>query len=183
MTPARFHAGLRPARFRHSLPLARFRHGLPMLAGLLVAACGVRPTGVIGSGAPVVAQQAVPQTTVYLARGQRLVPVRRVAFPGAPQAALNALWEQGAKIPEEAQGMSNPMADLASFHATFEREARGMLLASFSPVRPVTDLLRAQIVCSGTAQPGVQRVLLAYPSASLNEPPLRCSSFRRYLAG
>jgi hypothetical protein len=164
---------------------ARFRHGLPLFAGLLVAACGVRPTGVIGSGAPVVAQQAVPQTTVYLARGERLVPVRRVAFPSAPQAALNALWEQGAKIPEDAQGMSNPMADLNEFHAIFNRGdlPPGVLMASFSSDRPVTDLLRAQIVCSGTAQPGVQRVQLADRAESVLRPPLRCSSFRRYLAG
>ncbi|WP_433176609.1 hypothetical protein [Actinoallomurus sp. CA-150999] len=158
---------------------------VPLVVVAPVAACGVRPTGVIGSGAPVVAQEAVPQTTVYLARGERLVPVRRVAFPGAPQAALIALWQQGAKVPEDPQGMSNPLAELDEFHAIFNRGdlAPGVLMASFSSVRPVTDLLRAQIVCSGTAQPGVQRVQLAEQGASVLGRPLRCSSFRRYLAG
>jgi hypothetical protein len=163
---------------------ARFRPGLLLLAGLLVTACGVRPTGVLGAGDPALAQQAVPQTTVYLARQERLVPVRRVAFPGAPQAALTALWEQGAKVPEAAQGLSNPIADLDEFDVVFDAGGTpsGVLTVFILSARPVSDLLRAQIVCSGAAQPGVQLVrLINVESARVR--PMRCSSFRRYLAG
>jgi hypothetical protein len=167
------------------MTFARFRPGLLMLAGLLVTACGVRPTGVLGAGDPAIAQQAVPQTTVYLARQGRLVPVRRVAFPGAPQAALTAVWEQGPKVPEAAQGLWNPLADLAEFHAVFNTGDMppGILWALYSSAGPVTDLMRAQIVCSGTAQPGVQGVELIDMAASVRTGPLRCSSFSRYLAG
>jgi hypothetical protein len=77
------------------------------------------------------------------------------------------------------------MQDLIDFHAIFGTGhlPPGVLMASFSSVRPVSDLLRAQIVCSGTAQPGVQRVQLAEEGAPVLRRPMRCSSFRRYLAG
>jgi hypothetical protein len=175
--------GLRdPRRARAARPGVRL--GVTCAALLFAAACGVRPTGVITAGEPAVAGQAVPQTTVYLARRGRLVPVRRVAFPGAPQAALNALWEQGAKAPEKAQGLWSPMSDLGVFYAIFNRGALppGVLMASFYADRPVSDLLRAQIVCSGTAQPGVERVQLADPADPVLRRPMRCSSFRRHLA-
>ncbi|GAA4621113.1 hypothetical protein GCM10023196_007720 [Actinoallomurus vinaceus] len=174
-------SGIRGARTAR----AGARLGPACAALLLTASCGVRSTSVIAGGDPAVAQQAVPQTTVYLARGGRLVPVRRVAFPGVPQAALNALWEQGAKIPEDAQGMSNPMADLDEFHAVYRSGdlPPRTLTAWYSSSRPVSDLLRAQIVCSGTAQPGIEEVQLIDPATSAGRWPLRCSSFRRYLAG
>lgn len=184
MTPARIRHGRRLARFRQGLPPVRVRDGLPLLAGLLVAACGVRPTGVMGAGDPALAQQAVPQTTVYLARQGRLTPVRRVALPGAPQAALIALWQEGPKVPEAAQGLSNPLADLKEFDVVFDRSGMpsGVLTVFFLTGRPVSDLLRAQIVCSGAAQPSVRLVrLIDIHTAHVQSP--KCSHFSRYLVG
>jgi hypothetical protein len=184
MTPARFRHGLQLVRVREGLLPVRVRHGLPLLAGLLVAACGVRPTGVLGAGDPALARQAVPQTTVYLARKGQLVPVRRVALPGAPQAALTALWQQGPEVPEAAQGLTNPMADLRELDVVFDRSnmPSGILTVFFLPGRPVPDLLRAQIVCSGAAQPGVRFVRLIDIHTTRVQSP-KCSYFKRYLAG
>jgi hypothetical protein len=155
---------------------------LALLAVIVTAACGVRPTGVIAAGSPAVAQQAVPQTTVYLARQNRLVPVRRVAFPGAPQAALYVLWERGATGQEAAEGMVNPIGVLSDFHVIFASGdlPTGVLQVSFLSAPDVTDLVRAQIVCSGTAQPGVRRVQLVEEGTSALRRPMTCSQFRRY---
>ncbi|WP_433176611.1 hypothetical protein [Actinoallomurus sp. CA-150999] len=179
---ARVRQGLRLARVRHGLPFVRVRDGLPLLAGLLVAACGVRPTGVVGAGDPALAQQAVPQTTVYLARQGQLVPVRRVALPSTPQAALTALWQEGPRVSEAAQGLSNPLADLKEFDVVFNTSMPGALTVFFLSGGPVSDLLRAQIVCSGAAQPGVRLVrLIDIHTAHVQAP--KCSHFSRYLAG
>lgn len=166
-------SGVRPA-----LPLL-------LLTAIVTAACGVRPTGVVGAGDPAVAQQAVPQTTVYVVRQNRLVPVRRVAFPGAPQAALYALWERGVTGQELAQGLESPMGALRDFHVIFDTGdlPTGVLQVSFLSSPAVSDLVRAQIVCSGTAQPGVRRVQLAEEGALFLRRPMNCSRFSRYMSG
>ncbi|MEV0407674.1 hypothetical protein [Actinoallomurus sp. NPDC050550] len=133
------------------------RFAVAFVLAVLVTACGVRPTGVIGAGEPAVAQQAVPQTTVYLARSERLVPVRRVAFPGAPQAALYDLWSRGATSTEFAGGMRNPADDISLLDITFHQ---GLLVVDYYRDAPLSRLVKAQIVCSGTAQPAVRRVQL-----------------------
>ncbi|GAA4621116.1 hypothetical protein GCM10023196_007730 [Actinoallomurus vinaceus] len=130
---------------------------VPFVLAVLVTACGVRPTGVIGAGEPAVAQQAVPQTTVYLARGERLVPVRRVAFPGAPQAALYDLLSRGATSTEIAAGMRNPLNDVSLLDITFRQD---LLVVDYYADMPLSRLVKAQIVCSGTAQPDIHRVQL-----------------------
>ncbi|GAA4606243.1 hypothetical protein GCM10023195_22290 [Actinoallomurus liliacearum] len=135
-----------------------FRVIFALVTVLLGTACGVRPTGVIGAGEPAVAQQAVPQTTVYLARGGRLVPVRRVAFPGAPQAALYDLWQSGATGDELAAGMWSPLMKIM-VHDIRVRD--GILTVEYERGGPMSRLLMAQIVCSGTAQPDIRRVRMA----------------------
>jgi hypothetical protein len=146
------------------------RFVLPFVLAVLVTACGVRPTGVIGAGDPAVAQQAVPQTTVYLARNGRLVPVRRVAFPGAPQAALYDLWSRGATSTEVAAGMSNPLENITLLDI---RVSRGSLVVDYYRDAMLPRLARAQIVCSGTAQPDIRHVELVgweYEGAGKGQP-------------
>ncbi|MEV5746446.1 hypothetical protein AB0L00_01385 [Actinoallomurus sp. NPDC052308] len=148
-----------------------FRVIFALVTMVLGTACGVRPTGVIGAGEPAVAQQAVPQTTVYLVRGGALVPVRRVAFPGAPQAALYDLWQSGPTGNELAAGMWSPLANLV-VHAIRVRD--GILTVEYERDQPVTRLLMAQVVCSGTAQPDIRRVRMArwkYVGPESDQPP------------
>ncbi|MCO5994591.1 GerMN domain-containing protein [Actinoallomurus rhizosphaericola] len=135
-----------------------FRVVLAVAAALLGAACGVRPTGVIGAGEPALAQQAVPQTTVYLVRNGRLVPERRVAFPGAPQAAVYALWLSGPTQDEIAAGIWSPLAKLPLYEITVDD---GIMTVHYDRDGMMTRLVMAQIVCSGTAQPDVRRVRAA----------------------
>ncbi|GAB3961000.1 hypothetical protein GCM10029978_012070 [Actinoallomurus acanthiterrae] len=143
---------------------------VPFVLAALLTACGVRPTGVIGAGDPVVAQQAVPQTTVYLARNGRLVPVRRVAFPGAPQAALYDLWSRGATSTEVAGGISNPLENVTLLDI---KVSQGTLVVDYYRDVVLPRLVRAQIVCSGIAQPDIRHVELvgwAYEGAGKGQP-------------
>jgi hypothetical protein len=137
------------------------RHGLRVALALVIAlsgtACGVRPTGVVGAGEPAEAQQAVPQTTVYLVHNGRLTPVRRVAFPGAPQAALYDLWRSGPTEAESAAGMWSPFSGILLFDI---KVRGGTLSVHYYRKVAMSRLLMAQIVCSGAAQPDVRRVRL-----------------------
>lgn len=82
--------------------------GVTAVLTLLVATgCGVRPTGVISAGDPAVAQQAVPQTTIYMVRQNKLAPLRVVSVPGAPQVAVEALWDRQTQVAAD-QGLLNP---------------------------------------------------------------------------
>lgn len=154
-----------------------FRVVLALVTVLFGSACGVRPTGVIGAGEPAVAQQAVPQTTVYLARNGRLVPVRRVAFPGAPQAALYALWQSGATQEEIRVQEWSPFSELPLLGIKVHA---GVLSVHYYRKTVMSRLLTAQIVCSGTAQPDIRRVRLvgwwadgrtAPPFTDVDHPP------------
>jgi hypothetical protein len=133
------------------------RHVVPVVVAGLVAGCGVRSTGVIGAGEPAVAQEGVPQTTVYLVRNGQLVPVRRVAFPGAPQAALYDLWRRGATSQEAQAGMRAPLLETPLYSIAFRE---GVLIVNRDRDYRPSRLVTAEIVCSGTAQPNVRRVRL-----------------------
>ena len=146
--------------------------GVAAVLTLLVATgCGVRPTGVISAGDPAVAQQAVPQTTVYMVRQNRLVPVRVVSVPGAPQAAVEALWDRPTQV-EMNQGLLNPAGLLPRADVTFQG---GALVIYYRDATPASQLTIAQLVCSGAAQPGVQRVRLVRNGARIG--PSDCAAF------
>jgi hypothetical protein len=146
---------------------------------VLTAACGVRPTGVISAGEPAVAAQTVPQTTVYLVRQRQLVPVRRVTFPGSPQAPVYALWEEGPTREESASGLVSPVRFLPSFDVTFDQ---GVLVVSYGDGTPASTLTYAQIVCSGMAQPGVRRIRVFRNGIELTQLQ-ECAQFNQYMSG
>jgi hypothetical protein len=146
--------------------------GVTAVLTLLVATgCGVRPTGVISAGDPAVAQQAVPKTTIYMVRQNQLAPLRVVSVPGAPQAAVEALWDRQTQV-ETDQGMLNPAGLLPRADVTFDA---GVLVISYFDATPASRLTIAQLICSGAAQPGVQRVRLVRNRAQIG--PSDCSSF------
>jgi hypothetical protein len=147
------------------------------VSGLLLAtACGVRPTSVISAGEPAVGRQAVPQTTVYLARGNKLVAVRRPAFPGAPQVAVRQL-----RVPPTANetrlGETDPAVNLYEVRVTFNA---GVLTISYQDYTPASRLTIAQLVCTAMAQPGVRSLRLLRNGASIG--PTRCSAFSAYMS-
>jgi hypothetical protein len=144
--------------------------GVAAVLTLLVATgCGVRPTGVISAGDPAVAQQAVPQTTIYMVRQNRLVPLRVVSVPGAPQAAVEALWDRQTQTNP---GLLNPAGLLPRADVTFQD---GTLVIYYRDATPASRLTIAQLICSGAAQPGVQRVRLVRNGAQIGPPD--CSTF------
>ena len=139
---------------------------------LVATGCGVRPTGVISAGDPAVAQQAVPQTTIYLVRQNRLAPVRLVSVPGAPQAAVEALWDRQVESQQLSQGLLNPAALLPRADVTFEA---GTLVIYYRDATPASRLTLAQLICSGAAQPGVQQVRLVRNGVHIG--PSDCSPY------
>ncbi|HEV7629141.1 MAG TPA: hypothetical protein VGO89_21835 [Streptomyces sp.] len=143
-----------------------------VLTLLVATGCGVRPTGVISAGDPAVARQAVPQTTIYMVRQNQLVAVRVVSVPGAPQVAVQALWDGQNQVALD-QGLLNPAGLLPRAAVTFDA---GVLVISYFDATPASRLTLAQLICSGAAQPGVQRVRLIRNRAQIGPPD--CSSFR-----
>jgi hypothetical protein len=142
-----------------------------VLALLVATGCGVRPTGVISAGDPAVARQAVPQTTIYMVRQNQLVAVRVVSVPGAPQAAVEALWDRQTQM-ETSSSLLNPAGLLPRAEVTFNA---GVLVISYFDATPASRLTLAQLICSGAAQPGVQRVQLVRNNAQIG--PSDCSTF------
>lgn len=144
-----------------------------LVATLLVTTgCGVRPTGVISAGDPAVARQAVPQTTIYMVRQNKLAPLRVVSVPGAPQVAVQALWD-GQNQVAFGQGLLNPAGLLPRADVTF---SSGVLVISYRDATPASRLTLAQLICSGAAQPGVQRVRLVRNGDPIGPPD--CSAYR-----
>jgi hypothetical protein len=152
------------------------RRVLVIAVVVLTAACGVRPTGVISAGDPAAATQAAPLSTVYLVRQRKLVPVQRSTFPGAPQTAIYAL-QQGPNPIESAQGMRSPLMYLQDLRAALDR---GVLTVSYGDDTPASMLTVGQIVCSGTAQPGVEAVVIVRNGADLVRGAT-CEQFKQYL--
>jgi hypothetical protein len=147
--------------------------GVIAVAALLVTTgCGVRPTGVISAGDPAVARQAVPQATIYLVRQNHLIPVRLAAVPGAPQAAVEALWDRQIEA-QVSQGLLNPAGLLPRADVTFDS---GTLFIYYNDATPASRLTVAQLVCSGAAQPGVQQVRLVRNGARIGAPD--CSAYK-----
>ncbi|WP_141577230.1 hypothetical protein [Actinomadura sp. WMMA1423] len=64
---------------------------LALAACAALAGCGIRPTGMIGAGAPPIAQGHTAPITVYLVRDGKLVPVTRPGLPGEPHLAIQQL--------------------------------------------------------------------------------------------
>jgi hypothetical protein len=142
-----------------------------VLALLAAAGCGVRPTGVISAGDPAVARQAVPQTTIYMVRQNKLAPLRVVSVPGAPQVAVEALWD-GPSDRSLLQGLLNPAGLLPRAEVSFQD---GTLVIFYRDATPASRLTVAQLICSGAAQPGVQRVRLVRNGVQIGPPD--CSAF------
>lgn len=152
------------------------RSVIAVIATLLVTTgCGVRPTGVISAGDPAVARQAVPQATIYLVRQDRLAPVRLAAVPGAPQVAVEALWDRQIEA-QVRQGLLNPAGLLPRADVTFEA---GTLFIYYHDATPASRLTMAQLICSGGAQPGVQEVRLVRNGAHIGPP--NCSEYNDLL--
>jgi hypothetical protein len=154
----------------------RSARGVIAVAALLVTTCcGVRPTGVISAGDPAVARLAGPQATIYLVRQDRLAPVRLTAVPGAPQAAVQALWDRQIEL-QVSQGLLNPAGLLPRADVTFET---GTLFIYYRDATPASRLTMAQLICSGAAQPGVQEVRLVRNGAHIGPP--NCSDYNDLL--
>jgi hypothetical protein len=151
-----------------------------MFAAVAVCAagCGIRPTGVIEGGDPVIARAAVPEMTIYLVSGKSLVPVHRAAIPNAPQAVADVL-KQGLSRQEYSRTPSlyDPVRDLSDVRATFDD---GVLTFYYTDYSAASRLTLAVITCSAEAQPGVLHVRIVRNGVALQSK--KCSSYRDLMA-
>lgn len=129
-------------------------------AALLVAGCGVRPTGVIGAGAgPTATATSLPETTVYFLLHGRLHPVVRTVPPWDTQAVFDALLA-GPTADERARGLRTALA--GTDVTVRDLGAKGVFV--FGGGRSVPPLAYAQVVCTTALLPNRTGTPLIAPS-------------------
>ncbi|MGH3243392.1 MAG: hypothetical protein ACRDNL_23645 [Spirillospora sp.] len=140
---------------------------LALVALLIVAGCGIRPTGIIDAGEPPSANGAAADITVYLARGGKLWPVRRPGVPGQPYLAIEQLAVRPTEQ-ERAAGLHTEVGHaLHAYTVTAASElldTRSTLVVGANAVKarpsPWSPIAVAQIACTAQALPGVEQVKL-----------------------
>ncbi|MBA9001961.1 hypothetical protein [Thermomonospora cellulosilytica] len=159
-----------------------------MVAALLAAGCGIRPTGVVGAGdRPTVGARTGP-ITVYLVQGDLLVQSVRPGLPGHPYHALTQLG-MPPTAHERARGLHSeiPVRSIvarADRHrpdeVSFEVEGDMITLRGLRR-RGWTRLAQGQVVCTAAAIPGIAQVTLLFDDGS--GAFLVCDNFSDLLSG
>jgi hypothetical protein len=121
----------------------------PALAILLLAGCGVRPTGVVYAGdAPVATASGSPRSQVFLlSDGGIPTPVRRPADPADPQRVFDALLS-GPTQEERARGLTTELTGIKKI-AVHDLDGRALLVEAIPPVIKLPAQAYAQIYCTG----------------------------------
>jgi hypothetical protein len=119
-----------------------------VLALLLLAGCGIRPTGVVYAGdAPVATASGSPASQVFLLSQGMLTPVQRTADPADPQRVFDALLS-GPTPDERARGLTTELTGIKEI-AVHELDGRAILVETIPPSRRLPPLAYAQIYCTG----------------------------------
>ncbi|MGK5550504.1 hypothetical protein ACSNOI_02730 [Actinomadura kijaniata] len=174
-----------------------------LLAAVLLpvaAACGIRPTGIIGAGSKPVSGYRPEPVTIYLVRSDRLVPVRRPGLPGHPFLGVLQLGvpltaeERWAglttRIPRDVRLLlmefDGESPDDISVIAPEETGSTGELVVDTGRRARWPRLALGQIACTAEAIRGVRRTLLVTdPEADTTKPVgtrpgdlrLRCADY------
>ncbi|WP_062440517.1 hypothetical protein [Herbidospora daliensis] len=126
---------------------------------LLVAACGVTPTGVQDGGPPPVISPKAAVATVYLLRDGKLEPSSVAVASHSMDNVMAALFEAGARstagLTTQLTGLSWQTSQLTRF-GTVRNDpdnADGFRLSLFvSGGRPITKTAQAQMTCTAMRQ-------------------------------
>jgi len=128
-----------------------------LVAGLLpllvVAGCGVRPSGVITGGDPPhgAVQPTTTTITLYLVRNGQLSAVKRPGGPPLSPADTLALLAAGPTAQEQAQGLTSDVPPGAGpFSVTADLAGRVVVTPS-TPARQLSTMAVAQIACTAAA--------------------------------
>ncbi|MEU3774939.1 hypothetical protein AB0F11_17350 [Streptomyces sp. NPDC032472] len=153
---------------------------LPAAAGLLLTGCGIKPTGVVESGAP--AKMAVAGPTenslvYYITPDDRLTPSTvpyTIPSPGGALARLLA----GPTQQERAAGLRTavPVVDLRSAVEVRVLQSNSDTVEVVLPilVEGLTDLARGQLVCTTlSSQPSHYRAALRGPDTVIEAAPCK----------
>lgn len=149
-------------------------------SGVLVAGCGVQPTGIVSAGAGPVASGYAADVTVYLVRGGRLHRVTRPGRPGHPYLAIEQL-----SVPPTTQDRRRGLAtEIRRPLSAQAGDGPGQLVVAEygGPyLTRWTRLAKAQVACTAEAIPGVSFVTLATWEDSLNRR-VPCAGYQDLLA-
>ena len=138
---------------------------------VVLAGCGIRPTGVVSAGDKPVTLANNVTVTIYLVDQQgRLVPVVRPGLPGHPYYAVTQLGHEPTAA-EKRLGLRNAVPRLELRPAlvqvggddTNELEVKVTVRGSPTAVNPPPSWSRlalAQVTCTAAMIPGIRRVRL-----------------------
>jgi hypothetical protein len=133
---------------------------------LMLAGCGIRPTGILSAGTPPQADHEHGRNTIYLLRKGRLVRVERAGVDGDAVLPFDQLG-RGPTAAERRSGITTEVpGDLVIF-------SYGMHLLSFSGRRPLTRAARAQIACTAADVRGTETLRVRFQRRTFS-----CEDFR-----
>jgi hypothetical protein len=121
-----------------------------LAAALLVAGCGVPPSGVIEAGDP--ATGITPALDIYFLSGGSLVPVPRQIPPGADVGTAVRLLFDGPFPPENGK-LRTELPRLKIAPAVYVESDGTVLIRLSEDVPPFTETAMEQLVCTADAAP------------------------------
>jgi hypothetical protein len=132
-----------------------------VLAVLLLAGCGIRPTGVVYAGdAPVATASGSPQSQVFFLMRGVLTPVQRMASPADPQQVFDALLK-GPTLDERARGMQTELTGVRQI-SVHELDGSALLVETIPPALKLPPPAFAQIYCTGLLLSGQTVLKISY---------------------
>jgi hypothetical protein len=132
-----------------------------VLAVLLLAGCGVRPTGVVYAGdAPVATASSSPRSQVFFLAGGTPTPVQRTANPADPQMVFDALLS-GPTPDERARGLRTELAGVKQIFV-HDLDGRALLVETIPPALKLPPPAFAQLYCTGLLLSGQSVLKISY---------------------
>ncbi|MEW2416078.1 hypothetical protein AB0953_20485 [Streptomyces sp. NPDC046866] len=168
----------RPRTPPRRLPPAARALALPAAALLLAAGCGIKPTGVVESGAPAKMPMAVPNDNAlvyYLTPDDRLAPSTVPYAAPSPGGALARLLA-GPTQQERSAGLRTavPVVDTGAATEVRVLQSNSAIIEVVLPfaVAELPDLARRQLVCTAlSSQPSHYEAALRGSDTLLEAAP------------
>jgi len=151
-----------------------------VFAVLLLAGCGVRPTGVVYAGdAPVATASGSPLSQVFFLLKRTPVPVQRAAAPADPQQVFDALLK-GPTPEERARGMRTELTEVKQI-SVHEFDGSSLLVEIIPPALKLAPQAFAQIYCTGLLLSGQTALKISYlDSGAVQYASAACQEARGY---
>lgn len=144
------------------------------LTVLLLAGCGVRPTGIVYAGeAPSATASASPRSEVFLLDQGMPTPVPRVVGSSDPQLVFDALL-RGPTPDERKRGLTTELSEVR-WILVHDLGDRALLVETIPPTLKLSPKAFAQIYCTGLMLSGRTVVKVTYMDGGARPyPPSGC---------